>query len=362
MNPEPTSEGTTPASSLAPLVEEQARLYFEEILPRLIDRHFRGAGYVFLHELMRMHDERRVREPLGWPPPSTRARKRAARVRELCPLGLCEASDPRGKWSVDAGSGTLRLGQFLKSVTFHTIGPVAYSHAEAVQGVELYELAFLCLGLDAEGLREELLLTIFHEYIHYFESFLRLSEQPLSGRERGGATLAAALPPLTLESARRRDRWHRGKRLLALVLLGVVVAASILAALATSGSLPRRSRPEVVRPEPPRAPEPPPEERERALVGRVQVAAALRIGREAFEQVVGTPAVIGSALRSQPAWMARLRLEPEAELPRCASAIDGRLMAWVRPHREVFPVRVVGVSFPTEADAPLEVCFATIAR
>jgi hypothetical protein len=162
--PEPMKESlTAPIVSLAELVEEQASLYFEEILPRLIDRHFRGAGYVFLHALMGMHDERRVREPLGWPEPSARSRARARRVRELCPLALVEVRDPRGQGSVNLGSGTLRLGQFQKSVIFQSIGPVAHSSADAIQSVELYEAAFLCLGLDEPGLRDELLQTIFHE-------------------------------------------------------------------------------------------------------------------------------------------------------------------------------------------------------
>jgi hypothetical protein len=339
--------------SLEGRVEEQARLYFDELLPRLIDRHFRGGGYVFLHELMRMHDERRVREALAWPPPSSRARARARRVRELCPLVLVPAGDPLGRGSVALAQGTLLLGQFQKAVTFHTLGPVAYSHAESVQHVELYELAFLCLGLDEERLQDELLQTIFHEYIHYFESFLRVSEQPLAGRER-----AASLPPLTLEVARRRDRWQRAKRWLGLGTLAVVVLLSVFAALAMTGALPARRRPEVVAAAPARA-EPPPEERERALVARVRAAAAVGLGRDLIERAVGTPAVIGSASYPQPAWLTRLRLEADGELPRCPSPAG--LVAWLRPQREVFPVRIVGVVYPERA-GPLAVCFATIAR
>jgi hypothetical protein len=38
------------------------------------------------------------------------------------------------------------------------------------------------------------------------------------------------------------------------------------------------------------------------------------------------------------------------------------VIAWVRPQHEVFPVRLVGVVYPAEAGAPLEVCFATVGR
>ena len=78
---------------------------------------------------------------------------------------------------------------------------------------------------------DELLLTVFHEYIHYFESFLLRSEQPLRSREEGHHGVAERA--LSLDEARRQDRRIIRRRRIwraCLIAIPLLIAAAILAA------------------------------------------------------------------------------------------------------------------------------------
>ncbi|MEZ4473971.1 MAG: hypothetical protein R3F60_24925 [bacterium] len=90
--------------------------------------------------------------------------------------------------------------------------------------VTLFEPAF-ALGVAPDRLESEVRLTIFHEYIHYFESFLPLAEQPLRCREEGRPERR-----YTPTEATRLDRRYTRRRTALLVggpLLAVGIAVAI---------------------------------------------------------------------------------------------------------------------------------------
>ena len=165
-----------PAPDFARRVEAQAALYFDDILPRCIDAWFAGRGYRLIAEMMRLHDADSVAAALALPAPSEKARRMAARARESCPL-----------FAVDElmfQDGMPVLGQYLHRslIQGHFLG-VSFQVLEEHHWVVLYGGCFA--PMPEARLDHEILLTIFHEYIHYFESFLPAKEQPLRSRERG---------------------------------------------------------------------------------------------------------------------------------------------------------------------------------
>ena len=59
------------------IVGAASRLYFDEILPRFIDRDLRGRGYAFVWRMLHDHDRDAVFDILSEPEPTPRARAMA---------------------------------------------------------------------------------------------------------------------------------------------------------------------------------------------------------------------------------------------------------------------------------------------
>lgn len=201
------------ARALQEMVDEAEALYFEQVLPRYIHRHFRGAGYVFLLEMLAAHDADTICSVLDeGPEPSAGAVKRAQGVREHCPV-VVDDEIPITE------TGGVVLGRFSHS--FSMEGTVEQSFRQ----VTLSPIALLALGLPVEDLAHEIHKTIFHEYIHYFESFLMRSEQPLRGREDQDFEVRR----FSRDQARRKDSTKVVKRWIGLGLLVAVVGIIALA-------------------------------------------------------------------------------------------------------------------------------------
>lgn len=189
--------------TFAERVEAAAKQYFEQILPRHIERDLRGRGYVFLWRLLEAHDKDDLLSICHEPPPSRRATAMALRARAHCPI------------VIRAWSGKL-LGQFIHHELYENLSNVAFRTLEESRHIEIYQGALE--QFEGEELDHQLLLTIFHEYIHYFESFLEQHHQPLRGRERD-----LFVREYTLSQARWKDRLYTTKRLAFWGLLAAVV-------------------------------------------------------------------------------------------------------------------------------------------
>jgi len=202
-----------PQAELEAMIREEAERYFTLVLPRFVTTYYRGAGCEFLWRMLDAHDRRDL--SAGHGAPSAKAIRMAKTVRDVCPMHV--VSTAKGQ------AGSVVLGTFFQSSLAR--GLVVQSE----RSVEIYAGSFRLLGLSSEALlRDEILHTIFHEYIHHFESFLLLREQPLRGREHGDAKIEH----LTFEAAERQDRRHARWRIvkwslpavLSASLIGVVVA------------------------------------------------------------------------------------------------------------------------------------------
>lgn len=206
---EPPSE-----AQLEEIIRQETDRYFTTVLPRFIHTYYRGGGYEFLWRMLDAHDRRDL--SAGDHAPSAKAVRMAAAARGVCPIRIVPYPRFDGR--------SLVLGMFLHATL--TRGLVIDSD----RSVEIYAGSFLRLGLMSETLlRHEILHTVFHEYIHYFESFLLRREQPLRGREHNDH----ALEHLTFEQAKRLDRrsvtWRIAKWSALVMLasiLGVVISSA----------------------------------------------------------------------------------------------------------------------------------------
>ncbi|MBT3223327.1 MAG: hypothetical protein HN348_29995, partial [Proteobacteria bacterium] len=84
-------------------------------------------------------------------------------------------------------------------------------------------------GFAGDELDHQILLTIFHEYIHYFESFLEQRHQPLKGREEG-----FFVSQYTLQQARWKDHLYVGRRIGFWGLVAAVAAGFVGIAVSES--------------------------------------------------------------------------------------------------------------------------------
>ncbi len=205
-------------------VGAQAEFYFREILPRHIDRDFRGQGYLFLTQMLAAHDAGDPTRILREHPaqPSERAMAMANGARATCPF------------EIQRGDGRL-LGQFTLNGTYRNSMGTSETLWEA-RRVFLYEAAFE--RLPEEAIDGEILLTLFHEYIHHFESFYGARHQPLAAREQRREHVR-----LTAEQARRSDTWAIWKS-----RLGWGAAAALAIGLIAALTIDFRSDPPVVVP------------------------------------------------------------------------------------------------------------------
>ncbi len=171
-------------------VEWARRIYFDAILPRYIDAHFRGAGYAFVYALLADHDVADLLKMLDEPEPSPRAVRMSRGAERMVAITAVD-------WLPEPPC----YGLFTRTDRYESMMGVDFRELGSEFSILLFEPAFLPLRDDPDRLDGELLFTLFHEMVHYFESFLPASERPLALREEG-VTIH-----LTAEEAVRRDTW-----------------------------------------------------------------------------------------------------------------------------------------------------------
>lgn len=322
-----------------PLFVEERGRYFLQVLPAFIDAYFRGDGSEFLWRLLDAHDRRSL-AAIDTVVPGKRALKQAANALKQCPPILHEHI------------GGNVLGLFTQQDLIQPLALGGQQHAGSDRRVEIFGGALLEAGfVTDEALRTEIFWTLFHEYIHYFESFLLKREQPLAGRERG-----IDVDLGTLVQAQQRDRravrwkWIKGT-LGALVVLGCLGMAALPAiehALA-----------------PPPAPEPvgdlaaekrSEEERlardaqnEQRLLEAIAVVQSVQVDPRDVELVA--PAPIYDSTHPRPREVLVLsRLIPDPKVPGSVLASEKATAQiwWMRPGL-TFPPRLVGLAWEPDA-------------
>ena len=323
-------------------VERQAERYFGDVLPRFVERYFGGDGRELLWRLMDAHDRRDLGSVSGVT--ATRgAIERAVFVRESCPLGI----EPL---LMGTAAGTV-LGLFQHRTTEMATpmgGSATLAHERVVT---LYEGSFIAAGWAGAQLDDELFWTIFHEYLHYFESFLLTREQPLASRERGHLE-----PTRSLDEVRRHDRRAKVRKAV-LWTLGLSVVA--LCVGVTAAATPQ---------EPTEAPPPPPEtaaqrgereaslQRERVhaaaraqeLSVRVSLAEAARLVPGDAIALVGSPVCDSEIENAACVRVDQLPVDPNVPQARAVPAGAVRTIMWVRPNPDVFPVRLIGLAWDAD--------------
>jgi hypothetical protein len=217
------------------LVDRQAALWFEQILPRYIHAYYRGRGHALVSALLLDLDAHRIAEAVALPAPSARALGRAAGVQRTCPVVVAPGAGPRVIVTGDDGFPVEielpgALGGFRHSYQTLHYTPTSSTVVDDQRSVTLYQGAFR--AVDRDKLDDEILTTIAHEYVHFFESYLPPRDQVLALRE----TLPelAALEPLDLETAHRRDTWYtfwwwaRGPAVIAAMVLAFAALLALI--------------------------------------------------------------------------------------------------------------------------------------
>lgn len=201
--------------------EYAVQRYFEVVLPCFLTAHYRGGGYGLVAEMLAAHDGgvEAIHAACEGVVPSKKSVKLAARVRAQCPPALVSGGLERGLLGLFSKQATAISGEMLHS----------YREIDARWQVLVFADSFMVnVPEDRQG--AEVLLTLFHEYIHYFESFLLRSEQPLRSREEGHYGLAERA--LSLREAHARDRKIlRRRRIGRGLVIGIALAIAVAAIL-----------------------------------------------------------------------------------------------------------------------------------
>ncbi len=327
-------------------VDAAARRYFDEVLPAFVDRFYRGAGREFLWRLLDAHDRKDLSAIAGVGA-RPRARKLARRVRAQCPLEVVEAAWPPAELAAFGGQPALVLGLFGHDEVYvrETVAVNRTVHSE--RRVSIFYGSFLALGWDDARVREEIFWTVFHEYVHYFESFLLRREQVLRGREEADARVRA----LDLAHSRRLDRRAQAWRAVRWSF-GLAALAGCLAVPIFRSGEPAPPPPVVVRQVSPaeqqaqRAAESVRiREGAEAVEVALQFAQSAHLPPEGIETVLGLSAVYAPS-QARPVLADPQRLSPDrdAGLPLHAEGSVAEAW-WVLPTEEVFPVHLRGLGW-----------------
>ena len=327
------------------LVEEEIDRYFAEVLPARIDADFRGNGYEMLWRMLAAHDRRDVAAPAT--PPSPRALAMAARVRAACPPLISDA--------VMAENGQIVLGRF--SQDWRTIGTAVRTNRR----VEIFARAMKYVPVATlDELRAEVALTIFHEYIHYFESFLLLREQPLRGREVG-----ATIEQLSLDEARRRDRRYTRKRRLK-IAAGASAAVAVVVAVVLATRPPPKHVPHVetaaekqARQQELASQTAAYAEQDRALLAHVNEIVARDLGPQDAIALVGQQPTVAFAPGQDSPLIASSQLIPDPGVPDAPATVPDAMLTYLWLHdRDQFPSRLIGVAWTADGH-PVRVAATT---
>lgn len=317
------------------LIKEEIDRYFSEILPARIDADFRGNGYEMLWGMLAAHDRRDLAVPPA--PPSPRALAMAARVRAACPPIISQA--------VLAKGGKIVLGRFSKD--WRTVGTAVRTNRR----VEIFARAMKYLpATTLDELRAEIALTIFHEYIHYFESFLLQREQPLRGREVG-----AKIEQLTLEEARRRDRSYTRRRF-AKIAAAASLAVAIVVAVVLATRPPPKHHPHVATAAELQARAQAHDRdvaeqaaRDRALLAHVDEIVTRDLGPQDAVALVGEQPAVAFAPDHESPLLASTQLVPDPAVPGAKATIPDAMLTylWMHDYYGTTP-RLVGVAWSAD--------------
>lgn len=261
----------------AATVDRSLALFGGAILPWFLERYYSGKGYQLVARLLEVHDRWKPGALAALSPGGDKWRAMADGALRSCPIEISGGTSREGRncvvlgrfyqdWkrspaagesagspdredlmdavedfvgAIDAGSG-LPVGSAAERRAAdrgmkgsphgegvrRECGP-AGADCEPMKWIVLYRGSFEVSWYDEGGgpevLEDMILKTIFHEYIHYFESFFMASEQPLAVREghRGGFRPRRITPAQAAELDRAYERgtpW-------AWIILGLFVAA-----------------------------------------------------------------------------------------------------------------------------------------
>lgn len=320
------------------LVEQEIERYFADVLPARIDADFRGNGYEMLWRMLDAHDRRDLVHSATPPsPPSPRARAMAARVRAQCPPIISDA--------VMAENGQVVLGLFTHNA--RQIGTAI----RASRCVEIFPRAMkYCAVSTLDELRTEVALTIFHEYIHYFESFLLFREQPLRGREVGHR-----VEQLTLEEARRRDRAYGRRRVLKIAAAAALAVAVVVAVVWSTRPTPKPQPHVATAAEKQARDEAAAREsaalaaQDRALLAHVDEIVARDLGPQDAVALVGEQPTVAFAPGHESPLIASTQLIPDPRDPAARAPVPDATLTYLWTHdRDAFPPRLVGIAWAAD--------------
>lgn len=191
------------------ILKEEENLYFDKILPLYIDIYYSGKGYYFIRKMLDDLDNNKFMKILeNSRPASKKSLQKSQHIRKKCPVKNCR--------EVQFGQDEcLVLGTFShienyvsqgfsSGTPFLEIPAPEYKTTKDIKSITIFEGSFKSLMFRSENdLRFQILKTIFHEYVHYFESFFFKSEQLLTERENNECKF---IKEYTLDEAKKKDR------------------------------------------------------------------------------------------------------------------------------------------------------------
>jgi hypothetical protein len=192
-------------------------LFFDEILPRYVERYFRGRGVFFLERLLHDVEGHVLMEILTDPEPSPPSRERARRARVITPVVVRAVA-------FEDGSRRPILG---RSVTHYGVMGAAWGWSGQV---ELYAGSYLLSGItEPSRLAAHILPVLAREYVRLVEDLLPPELRPVHTRD---AVLAGERAHrLSPARARLADQWFVIKPwagIAAVVLVILMLLAIIL--------------------------------------------------------------------------------------------------------------------------------------
>ena len=149
------------------------------------------------------------------PEPSPASVKKSENIKKICPIRVC------AEVQFGPNEESVVLGHFshIERYTASALGPsmpfienpaAEYRTVYEKKYITIYEGSFISCGFKPrEKLEYQVLKTIVHEYIHFFETFFLRSEQMLTSREEPPQGLMVR--EYTIEEAVRLDRIHNFK-------------------------------------------------------------------------------------------------------------------------------------------------------
>lgn len=203
------SRGVTILPDFNDITRKQTELFFNELLPRYIKKYYRGRGYYFIRRMLHDLDGNKFLEILDeniTVTPDLLAK--SLNIKKICPIRVCREAQFGPDESVVLGHFShverYSASGFGPNTPFLENPASEYRTTYESKSVVLFEGSFDILEIREEKrLSFQVLKTIFHEYVHFFESYFLRSEQTLTSREEKPQGLSVRR--YSLEEARGMD-------------------------------------------------------------------------------------------------------------------------------------------------------------